>query len=288
MRRRTFTAVATGIFLLAGLTACSTSDSSTTAAATPTTGSTACPTGTLPLVKSGQLTVATDSPAYPPYFIDNNPSNGKGYESAVAYAIAGKLGFTKDQVKWVVVPFNSSYAPGKKTFDFDINQISITPARQKAANLSDSYYTSPSAVVAIKGTTAATATSIADLQKLKIGVQQGTTSLQFVQDTVKPTQQPAVFNDTAAATSALKNKQIDAIVVDLPTADYISNVELSNGKNVGQFSSLTGDKWGLLSEKGSALTGCLNSAIQALTNDGSLKQLQDKWLPFRTVPEFTQ
>jgi len=287
MSRRPLAAATTALLLLTALGACSTSSGGTNAASSPS-ASVSCAPADLNVVKAGKLTVGTDKPAYPPYFQDDNPSNGKGFESATAYAVAQQLGFAKSDVKWVVVPFNSSYAPGAKTFDFDINQISITPARAKAVTFSTPYYNSPQAVVALKGTTAATATTITALKPLKFGVQVGTTSLQFVKDTVQPTTQPQVFNDTAAATAALKNKQIDAIVVDLPTASYITSVELANGTVTGQFPNSQGDSWGLLMQKGNTLASCVDTALAALTKNGTLKALQTKYLPYTSVPVITQ
>ena len=162
----------------------SASGAASTAAAKPAAA--ACDKASLPLKSSGTLTVGTDKPAYPPYFEDDKPANGKGFESAVAYAVAKQLGFAPGEVKWIVVPFNSSYAPGDKKFDFDINQISITPKRAKHVDFSSPYFTAPQAVVAREGSPAASATSLADLAKAKLGVQVGTTSLDAVSASIKP------------------------------------------------------------------------------------------------------
>jgi polar amino acid transport system substrate-binding protein len=272
------TAVAVAGVALLGLTACGTEESPSTTV-TPSGSGLDCSLANLSLRTPGTLTIGTDSPAYPPYFVDDDPSNGKGFESAVAYALAQNLGFTKEQVKWVVVPFNSSYAPGAKTFDFDINQISITPERLKAVDFSDGYYAVQQAVIAIKGTPGAAATSIADLQALKLGAQVGTTSLKYVQDIVRPTASPSVYDDTNAATQALKNGNIDAIVVDLPTAFYITGVELDNGAIVGAFAAgQGGEEFGLLFEKGSGLVPCVNNALGLLRSQGTLQQITDQWL----------
>src|SRR6476660_3438321 len=177
---------------------------------------------TCPTVTSGQLTIGTDNPAYPPWYAGgsktskwkiNDPSTGKGYESAVAYAIATKLGYAKDKVKWTYVPFNKAFAPGSKSFDFDINQISYTPARAKVVAFSKSYYDVNQAVVVNKGTKIAAVRSVKGLRPYKLGAQLGTTSYQFIKRTIRPSQQPAVYNSTAAAVLALKNKQIDGLVV---------------------------------------------------------------------------
>ncbi|MCW2757610.1 MAG: amino acid transporter substrate-binding protein family [Nocardioidaceae bacterium] len=253
------------------------SDPSTTASASASAD--ACAKDSLAVKTPGKLTVATDSPAYPPWFVDNKPTNGKGYESAVAYAVAKQLGFEQGDVTWVTVPFNNSYAPGAKTFDFDINQISITPARQKVVSFSRGYYSAAQAVVTVKGSKAEKATSIADLAGLKLGAQTGTTSLTALRDDVKPTADPLVFDDTNVAKRALENGQVDAIVVDLPTAFYITAAELDDGVIVGQFpGSGTPEQFGLLSEQGSKLTPCLNTALDALDQDGTLAALEKQWL----------
>jgi polar amino acid transport system substrate-binding protein len=237
-----------------------------------------CSKGQLALVNSGQLTVGTDKPAFPPYFEDDDPTNGKGFESAVAYAVAKNLGFSNSQVKWIVVPFNSSYAPGPKKFDFDINQISITPDREKVVDFSSPYYVAPQAVVVGKGSDLAGATSLADLKDATIGVQIGTTSLDAVKDVVKPSNEPKVFNDSNDVVTALKQNQVDAIVTDLPTAFYITAAQVEGSKIIGQFSAPGGDSFGLLLEKDSKLTPCVNKALGKLKSSGELKQITDKWM----------
>ncbi len=242
-----------------------------------------------PTVKSGQLTVGTDNPAYPPWYAGgtksskwkiNDPATGKGYESAVAYAIAKKLGYSKTQVAWTYVPFNRAYAPGPKSFDFDINQISYTPARAKVVDFSKSYYDVNQAIVVNKGTKIASVRSIKGLAGYKIGAELGTTSYAFIKDRIKPTQQPAVFNSNAAAVLALKNKQIDALVVDLPTAFYVVAAQIPNGKLLGQFENhgAATDHFGVVLKKGNPLTACVNKAITSLRSAGTLKQLQRLWL----------
>ena len=240
----------------------------------------ACAPKNLPLKNQGQLTIATDSPAYPPWFVHNDPTNGKGYESAVAYAVAHQLGFSNGQVQWVKEPFNNSYAPGPKSFDFDINQISITPARAKVVDFSDGYYQAAQAVIALKGSKASKAKSLADLKKLKLGAQTGTTSLEAITNVVKPDSQPLVFQDTNAAKQALLNGQADAILADLPTAFYITAVEIPRGTIVGQFQPTTGEQeeFGLLFEKGSGLVACVNQALDAMKQDGTLAAIEKQWL----------
>ena len=176
------------------------------------------------VLTTGTLTVGTDSPAYEPWFADNDPSNGQGFESAIAYAVAEKLGFEAADVEWVKVPFNNSYAPGAKKFDFDINQISITEEREKVVDFSEGYYEPTQAIVALKDSDAAKVADLDALKEFKLGAQTGTTSLTAVREEVEPTAQPLVFEDTNAAKQALLNGQVDAIVADLPTALYISAV----------------------------------------------------------------
>jgi polar amino acid transport system substrate-binding protein len=237
-----------------------------------------CATADLAVLTPGTLTIGTDSPAYPPWFDSNKPADGKGFESAVAYAGAEQLGFTKAQVKWVKVPFNNSYAPGAKKFDFDINQISITPARQKVVDFSDGYYSAAQAVITLKKD-AANANTLAALKELKLGAQTGTTSLTAIRDDIQPTQQPLVFQNTNAAKQALLNGQVDAIVADLPTAFYITAVEIPQATITGQFES-TGapEEFGLLMEKGNELLPCVDDALATLKSDGTLDQIQQKWL----------
>jgi polar amino acid transport system substrate-binding protein len=261
----------------------SASGAASTAAAKPAAA--ACDKASLPLKSSGTLTIGTDKPAYPPYFEDDKPTNGKGFESAVAYAVAKQLGFAPGEVKWSVVPFNSSYAPGDKKFDFDINQISITPKRAKHVDFSTPYFTAPQAVVAREGSPAAGATSLADLAKAKLGVQVGTTSLDAVSAAIKPSSQPQVFNDSNDTVRALKIKRVDAIVVDLPTAFYLTAAEIPKSKIVGQFQAPGGDRWGLLLQKGSKLTACVNQALDKLSSAGELERLQKQWMGGDAAPE---
>jgi polar amino acid transport system substrate-binding protein len=235
-------------------------------------------------VNKGKLTVATDTPAYPPYFEDNKPSNGKGFESAVAYAIASKLGYTPAQVKWVTEPFDSSYAPGPKHFDFDINEISITPVRAKAVDFSAPYYQAPQAVVVAKGSKYTGASSLAALSGAQIGVQVGTTSLAAVTASIKPTKQPRVFNDSTDVVTALKEHTVDAIVVDLPTAFYITSAQVTTAKIVGQFAAPGGDTWGALLSKGSPLTSCVNQALAKLRSSGQIAQITQRWMGGKSAP----
>jgi polar amino acid transport system substrate-binding protein len=250
----------------------------------PTATASACDRASLALHTAGKLTVGTDKPAYPPYFEDDDPANGRGFESAVAYAVARELGFDATEVEWTVVPFNSSYAPGPKQFDFDINQISITPQRARRVDFTEPYFEAPQAVVAPAGSPASGATSLSALAGAKIGVQVGTTSLDAVTASIKPSEQPQVFNDSNDVVRALKGKRVDAIVVDLPTAFYLVGAEVPDAKIVGQFEAPGGDRWGLLLEKGSALTPCLNQALGRLRASGELDRLRAQWMGGEAAP----
>ena len=267
--------------LLAG---CGSDSGGSSATSTPAAKAASCAKSSLALKSPGQLTIGTDKPAYPPYYEGNDPTNGKGFESAVAYAVAQRLGFDRSQVKWTVVPFNASYAPGAKPFDFDINQISITPARAKHVDFSQPYFTAPQAVVALKKSAAANATSLAALAGAKLGVQVGTTSLDAVTASIKPKSQPQVFIDSNDTVRALKDGRVDAIVVDLPTAFYITAAQVPQAKIVGQFAAPGGDRWGMLLERGSKLTACVNQALAKVSSSGELKQLQDKWMGGDAAP----
>jgi polar amino acid transport system substrate-binding protein len=271
MGKRLFVLVAVAVQLAA--TACG----STSQPPQPSASTLDCSIAKLNLQTAGQLTVATDSPAYDPWFSNNKPSNGQGYESAVAYAIATQLGFTMSQVTWVVEPFDSSYAPGPKKFDFDINEISVTPDREQAVSFSKSYFDVNQAVVALKSNAIVNAHSPSDLANYTYGDQVGTTGLAYIQSQIKPTKTPRVYNTLDDAVSALKVKQIDAIVIDTPTAQYMASQQVPNGTVVGQFPT-TGEHIGLLFAKDNPLVACVNQAIDKLSAAGTIKSLQTQYL----------
>jgi polar amino acid transport system substrate-binding protein len=278
MRRITLAAVAAVIG--ATLAACGSSHGTpSTGAAASSPSGTGCGYASIQknLYTKGVLTVATDKPVYPPWFIANNPANGKGYESAVAYAIAAQLGFKRSQVKWVYEPFNASYAPGPKKFDFDINEVSYTPARAQAVTFSNSYYPVQQALIALKKTPIVTHHSPADLKHYTFGDEIGTTSLAFINSAIQPTTPPRVFNTLNDAKQALQTHQIAALVADTPTAQYISSAQIKGSVLVGQFPS-TGEHYGLLFAKGNPLVGCVNKALATLTSNGTLTALQHKYL----------
>jgi polar amino acid transport system substrate-binding protein len=261
-RRVALSAVAAAAALVA-LSACSSSAASTTHG--------------LQTVTAGKITVATGQPAYSPWVIDNKPQTGQGFEAAVAYAVAKKLGFSKSEVKWVRTGFDAAIAPGAKDFDFNLQQFSITDQRKKAVDFSSPYYTTTQAIVAYKGTPVASAKSAADLKSFKIGVPAGTTSYDVLVKEVGGS--PAVYNSEDDAVQALKSKQIDAIAVDLPAAFYITSAQLKNATVVGQFSDTSGgDQYGLVLAKNSPITKKVSAAVDDLRGDGTLASLEKKWL----------
>jgi polar amino acid transport system substrate-binding protein len=236
------------------------------------------------LYQKGALTVATDKPVYAPWFEGNNPANGKGYESAVAYAVARQLGFKTAQVHWAYEPFNDSYAPGPKKFDFDVNEVSYTPQRAQAVSFSDSYYDVQQALVALKGSPIATKHTPAELKTYVYGDQIGTTSLQFITSKIEPTATPKVYQTLNVVKEVLTTHQIDAFVMDTPTAQYIAGYQVPGAVMVAQFPS-TGEHYGLLFTKGNPLVSCVNKALSTLKANGTLAALQKKYLQvYLTVP----
>jgi polar amino acid transport system substrate-binding protein len=235
----------------------------------------------------GKLTVATDNPVYTPWFVGNKPTNGKGFEAAVAYDIAKTLGISKANVVWAYEPFDNSYTPGPKKFDFDINEISYTAQRAKAVTFSVSYYDVTQSIVALKGSVVAKKHTAAELKTYLYGDQIGTTGLAYIYNNIHPTQQTRVYNTLDAAVLALQTGQINAIVVDTPDGQYMATSEVENshkkpdGVQVGQFPS-TGEHYGLLFKKGNPLVGCVNVAINALKANGTLAALTKKWLSIYT------
>ncbi len=288
-----FLAISLTVVLAAVTAACGSSSSSDSSS--PTSGGSAttqaCAKGQLPTLTSGKLTIGTDNPAYDPYFqgpagdawkgqYNHNPYNGQGLEGATAYAVAQELGYTKDNVTWTATPFLKSFAPGPKNFDFYLAQVSYSPHRAEASDLSDSYYDVSQAVVALAGKPIDSATSVADLKQYKLGAQIGTTGYDYIKNTIQPSSDPQVYTTTNDALSALKAGQVDGIVVDYPTAYYMANIQLDNGHLVGQFPPPTdnADHFSLVLAKGSPLTSCVNAALTTLRDNGTLAQIQKKWL----------
>ena len=265
--------------LLAALAACAPADQNPKAAGSPSASENPCPSGALSTKTAGKLTIGTDNPAYEPWFSDNKPANGKGFESAVAYQVAERLGYASANVTWTQVPFNNAIAPGPKAFDMDINQFSITDERKQAVDFSSPYYLVRQTVITIKGSPIANATSIAALRKAKLGAQVGTTSYQAITDVIKPSTKPQVFNSNDDAKKALQNGTIDGLVVDLPTAFYMTAAELDGGKIVGQLPQVgVPEQFGIVLDKDSALTECVSKAVDQLRQDGTLAVLEKTWL----------
>ncbi len=238
-----------------------------------------CKSGALSTLNKGVLTIGTDDPAYSPWFDNNTPSNGKGFESAVAYAVAKQLGYPAAKVKWVKAPFNAVIQPGKKSYDFDINEVSITPERAKAVDFSSGYYDVAQAIVTVVGSKIEKAKTIKDLANAKLGAAVGTTSYTTITTLIKPKVKAAVYDTNDVATQALINGQIDGLVLDLPTAFYVAYVGLKKGAIVGQFAPKAGgEQFGLVLTKGSPLTSCVSKAVDALRANGSLAAIATKWL----------
>ncbi|HWR84839.1 MAG TPA: ABC transporter substrate-binding protein [Rhodoglobus sp.] len=231
-------------------------------------------------VTDGKLTIGTGEPAYYPWVIDDAPETGEGFEAAVAYAVAEELGFAAEDVVWVRTTFDEAIAPGPKDFDFNLQQFSITEERAQNVDFSSPYYETTQVVITTAASPAADATSIADLQGLLIGAQTGTTSFEAAEATIQPTAGVQVFNTNDDAKLALENGQVDAIVVDLPTAFYLTGVELTEGVIVGQLpeSSEGGDEFGLVLPKDSPLTEDVTAAVDALRDNGTLDAIAAEWL----------
>ena len=251
-----------------------------------------CAKDSLPTKTAGTLTIGTDNPAYPPYFQIpegtatapwelGDPTNGEGFESAFAYALAEQLGFAEDEVAWIVVPFDNSFAPGDKEFDIDINQVSFRPDRAEAVDMSDGYYTLNQSIVALKDNGVAAAKTVADLKAFRFGAQAGTTSLDTINNVIAPTAEAMVYNTNDDAIAALTAKQIDGLVVDLPTAFFVTAAQVENSVIVGQFAPPTGadaEHFSVVLAKDSPLTDCVNAAIAAMKSDGTLDAITQEWL----------
>jgi polar amino acid transport system substrate-binding protein len=276
-RKSTLSRVRAGIAAVAiaafALTGCAPADTAATDESAITT------------ITPGKLTIGTGLPAYPPYVIDDAPESGEGFEAAVAYAIAAELGFAPEDVVWVRTDFNGAIQPGPKDFDFNLQQYSITAERAEFIDFSDPYYVSSQTVITIEGSGAENAATLADLADLLVGAASGTTSFNAIEDLIKPTTEARAFNTNEDAVEQLSSGQIDALVVDLPTALYLTNAVLEGGKILGQLEGAkAGDSFGLVLEKGSALTAAVNAALKTLRDNGTLAELEKKWLPETTLP----
>lgn len=284
--KRTITRAGVAALVVLGAVACAPQETPETPPA-----SDSCAKENLQTRTPGTLTIATDDPSFPPWVVDNEPENKEGFEAAVAYAVAEELGFSEGEVTWVRVPFNAAIQPGPKDFDFDINQFSITEERREAVDFSSPYYDVRQVVVTVEGSSIADATSLADLADAKLGAQVGTTSYQTIVDVIKPSGEPSVLNTNEDVVQQLMNGTIDGAVFDLPTAFYITAVELENGLIVGQVPQPAGstpEQFGLLLDKDSPLTACVSEAVDALRADGTLADLEAQWLAdVAGAPELT-
>ena len=267
--RFTRLAIVLGSTAALGLASCGSDDSSS-----------ACPT-----IAEGKLTIATGTPAFEPWVVGDAPESGEGFEAAIAYAVATELGYTNENIAWVRTGFDEAVQPGAKNFDFNLQQYSITEERKATVSFSDPYYSTNQAVVGFADSPVASATKLSELKELKFGAQSGTTSLDFILNVIKPTNEPFIYDDNAGAKAALEAKQIDAIVVDLPTAFYISAVEIEGSKVIGQFplsDAVAADNFGLLFDKDNKLVDCVNTALGALKESGKLAEIEKTWLADKT------
>jgi polar amino acid transport system substrate-binding protein len=299
--RNSAVAAAAAALVVAGAatTASATTVPPTEPSDTAVSDETTVPVGTIPdpaacaeglTLEDGVLTVATGEPAFPPYVIDDDPTTGEGFEAAVAYAVAEQLGFAHDDVTWVRTTFDGAIQPGPKDFDFNLQQFSITGEREQVVSFSVPYYTSTQAIVANEGSPAVGAATLPDLQGLRLGVAAGTTSLALIEDVIQPESEPQVFNTNADAVQALSTQQVDALVVDLPTALFLAAVEIDGGVVVGQFPPIDaapGADWGLLFEKDNPLVECADYALLRLRESGELEEITTTWMEEATeVPVF--
>jgi len=307
MRGSTVRKVLVGLAVLGLLSAACASENPVLSTGSPSIAGTAadCAKRVTTYVSPGALIVGTDNPAYPPYFQGgaakgsqwklNDPATGKGFESAVAYAVAGAMGFSADEVRWAVAPFNQTYAPGAKSWDFAIEQISYSAKRARAVDFSDSYYDVNQALVAVKGSPITNAASLADLKGYTLAAPLGTTSYDYIVDVIKPTKEPGAFSSLSDTVAAINAHQVDGIVVDLPTALFIADPfvqEVKNSVVVGQFPTVgTPEHFGMTFVKGNPLVGCVNQALAELKSDGTLQAITTKWLSEKTnvgaVPVFS-
>lgn len=274
--------------------------SSAPASAEPSPSAAACSKESLATKTSGTLTIGADNPAFPPYYLPpaegetgtegwelGDPYNGQGLEAATAYAIAEQLGFSREEVTWVPVPFNNAIQPGPKDFDLYLTQVSYSPERAEAVDLSEGYFDVSQSVISLADNAIANATSVADLKGYKLAAPVGTTSLTYITDTIQPTVEPAVYDTLDAAIQALSAGQVDGVVVDLPTAFFATAVQLTNGKIVGSLPQIgeSTEYFSAVLDKDSPLTDCVNEAIAALEADGTLDSIREEWITSQGAPE---
>jgi polar amino acid transport system substrate-binding protein len=293
MRKQLVLTLVLAVFALAAAACGSDEEVTPTAAGTETVAAPdPCAKDQLNLKTAGQLTIATDNPAFPPWFQDaegapwdpTTEPTKQGYEGAVAYAVANEMGFSDEEVKWVVVPFDNVFKPGPKDFDFDINQVSFSSERDQAVDFSDSYYDVEQAVVTLKSSKFAKVTSLGELNDAKLGAQLGTTSYDAIVETVQPSKDPNVYTTNNDAIRALKNGNIDGIVVDYPTSLYITAVQVPNATAVGRLPAEGQEYFGLVFEEGNPLRDCVNEAIATLREAGTLDEAAQEWIEGSAPP----
>lgn len=283
MRKLALSIAVTGSLLLAACGGGSSSSDTTAASGDAAQSAKDCAAGKT--LEEGVLTIGTGDPAYSPWVLDDKPESKKGFEAAVAYAVAGELGFDDASVKWIRTTFDEAIQPGAKNFDFNLQQYSITEERKQTVTFSDGYYTTNQAIVGLNDSAAKGATTLDAIKKLKLGAQAGTTSLTYITEVIKPEQEPFVYDDNAGAKAALEAKQIDAAVFDLPTALYVSAVEIEGSTVLGQFPAQDGvaaDEFGLVFDKDNALATCVNTALATLKENGTLAAITSEWLSTST------
>jgi polar amino acid transport system substrate-binding protein len=277
--RHTLTALGAATVFLAALVACAPADEAASAGDSAEATAAACPRGALDTKTAGKLTIGTDYPVFEPWFSDNKPANGKGFESAVAYQVAQRLGYAAPYVAWAQAPLERAVTPGPTSYDMAINQFSITPEGKQVVDFSSPYYLVRQVVITIEGSKIDGATTIAALKDAKLGAPVGTTSYQAITDLIKPTARAQVFDTTDDARTALQNGTIDGLVVDLPTAFSMTAAELDGGTIVGQLPQVgVPEQFGIVLDKGSPLTRCVSKAVDQLRQDGTLAVLEKTWL----------
>jgi polar amino acid transport system substrate-binding protein len=283
MRKLALSIAVTSSLLLAACGGGSSSSDTTAASGDAAQSAKDCAAGKT--LEEGVLTVGTGDPAYSPWVIDDKPESKEGFEAAVAYAVAAELGIEDANVKWVRTTFDEAIQPGAKNFDFNLQQYSITEERKQTVTFSDGYYTTNQAIVGLNDSAAKGATTLDAIKKLKLGAQAGTTSLTYITEVIKPDQEPFVYDDNAGAKAALEAKQIDAALFDLPTALYVSAVEIEGSSVLGQFPAQEGvvaDEFGLVFDKDNALATCVNTALATLKENGTLASITSQWLSTST------
>lgn len=267
------------IALALGLSACAPAEEAAVEEAETTAASEEVTEDVLETLTPGKLTIGTGLPAYYPWVLDDTPESGEGFESAVAYAVAAELGFAPEDVVWVRTTFEEAIQPGPKSFDFNLQQYSITEERKASVDFSSPYYYTAQTVITVAGSAAENVADLADLKDLLVGAQTGTTSLKAIEEIIQPSGGAQVFNSNDDAKAALANGQVDAIVVDLPTAFYLTAVELDGGIILGQLDGAeAGDSFGLVLDKDSPLTEAVTAAVDALRDSGKLAEIEQEWL----------